>query len=60
MSVTDRVDVSEILALTASYRINKWCSASVIGSFAANQSNKSVFEYEVANIGGAMSLNMKF
>ena len=30
----DRVDVSEILALTASYRLTKWFTASVIGSFA--------------------------
>jgi hypothetical protein len=58
--LTDRVDVSEILAVTASYRIAKWCTASVIGSLAANQSNKDVFEYEVGNFGGAGSFNLKF
>jgi hypothetical protein len=58
--LTDRADVSEILALTANYRFNKWCSASIIGSFAANQSNKSVFDYEVGNFGGAASFNVKF
>jgi hypothetical protein len=58
--LTSRADLSEILAVTASYRVTKWCTASVIGSFAANQSNQSVFEYEVGNLGGAMSLNVKF
>jgi hypothetical protein len=56
----DRVDVSEILALSATYRLTKWWSASVISSFAKNQSNHSVFEYDVANVGGAMSFNVKF
>jgi hypothetical protein len=56
----DRVDVSEILALTASYRLTNWFTASVIGSFAKNQSNHSVFDYNVANVGGAMSFAVKF
>ncbi len=56
----DRVDVSEILALTASYRLTNWFTASVIGSFAKNQSNHSVFDYGVANVGGAMSFAVKF
>jgi hypothetical protein len=56
----DRVDVSEILALTASYRLTKWCTASMISSFAKTQSNHSVFDYDVANIGGAVSLAVKF
>jgi hypothetical protein len=58
--LTDRVDVSEILALSATYRLTKWWSASAISSFATNQSNHSVFEYSVANVGGAMSFNVKF
>jgi hypothetical protein len=57
---SDRVDVSEILALTASYRLNKWCTASVISSFAKTESNHSVFDYDVANVGGAVSLAVKF
>jgi hypothetical protein len=56
----DRVDVSEILALTASYRLTKWCTASVISSFAKTESNHSVFDYTVANVGGAASLTVKF
>jgi hypothetical protein len=58
--VSDRVDISEILALTATYRLTKWWSASVISSFATTQSNQDVFEYSVANVGGAMSFNVKF
>jgi hypothetical protein len=56
----DRVDVSEILALTASYRLTKWFTASVISSFAKTESNHSVFDYSVANVGGAVSLAVKF
>ena len=56
----NRVDVSEILALTASYRLTKCFTASVISSFANTQSNHSVFDYEVANVGGAMSFAFKF
>ena len=56
----DRCDVSEMLALTASYQVTKWLTASGIGSFAASQSNHSVFDYEVGNVGGAVSLTVKF
>ena len=58
--LTDRVDVSGILALSATYRLTKWWSASAISSFATNHSNHSVFDYDVANLGGAMSFNVKF
>ena len=58
--LTNRVDVSEILALSATYRLTNWWSASAISSFAANQSNYSVFDYKVANAGGALSFNVKF
>jgi predicted transcriptional regulator YdeE len=55
-----RTDVSEILALTANYRINKYLSAGAATTLAWSQSDKSVFDYEVANIGGALSLTFKF
>jgi hypothetical protein len=55
-----RVDLSEILALTANYRVSKFFTASAISTFAASQSNHSVFDYEVANVGGAVSLSIKF
>jgi hypothetical protein len=55
-----RVDVSEILALTATYRFNKYFSASVISSFANNDSNQSVFSYDVANVGGAAAFMLRF
>jgi hypothetical protein len=56
----DRTDVSEILALTANYRITNYFSAGAATTFAWSQSSKSVFDYEVANIGGALSLSFKF
>jgi hypothetical protein len=58
--LTDRVDVSGIIALSATYRLTKWWSASAIGSFAANRSNYSVFDYDVGNAGGSMSFNVRF
>ena len=56
----DRTDVSGILALTANYRINKYFSAGLASTLATSHSNKSVFDYDVANIGGAFSLTFKF
>ncbi|MEN3371226.1 MAG: hypothetical protein V7609_3369 [Verrucomicrobiota bacterium] len=56
----DRTDVSEVFALTANYRVTKCFSASAASTFAWSQSNKSVFDYKVANIGGALSLTFRF
>jgi hypothetical protein len=56
----DRTDVSEVLALTANYRITKYFSAGAASTLAWSQSNQSVFDYNVANIGGALSLTFKF
>ena len=58
--LTDRVDVSEILAASARYDFNKYFSASAISTLAANQSNHSQFDYKVANVGGLLSLSVKF
>ena len=57
---TDRTDVSEILALTANYRVNKFLTVSAVSTLAANQSNQSVFDYKVANLGGAVAFSVKF
>ena len=59
-SSIDRTDVSEVLALTANYQITKCFSAGVASTFAWSQSSRSVFDYKVANIGGALSLSFKF
>jgi hypothetical protein len=56
----NRTDVSEVLAVTANYRINKYFSAGAATTLAWSQSSKSVFDYDVANIGGALSLTFKF
>jgi Putative beta-barrel porin 2 len=55
-----RNDVSEILSLTATYWLTNWCSISAISSFAHSDSNKDVFDYNVANAGGAVALSAKF
>jgi hypothetical protein len=56
----DRTDVSEVFALSANYRVTKCFSASAVSTFAASQSNHSVFDYNVANVGGALSLSFQF
>jgi hypothetical protein len=56
----DRTDVSEIISLSANYRIRDWLVLSALSSFAWNQSNHSVFDYSVANIGGGVALTLKF
>ena len=56
----DRQDVSEILSVTATYRFTNWCSISAISSFAHSDSNQSVFDYDVANLGGAVAFTAKF
>ena len=56
----DRTDVSGIFALGASYRFNKFFSVSAISSFATNDSNRDVFDYDVVNVGGALSLLFRF
>jgi hypothetical protein len=56
----DRTDVSGIFALGASYRFTKWLSANAISTFATNDSNQNVFDYDVANVGGAVALTFRF
>lgn len=55
-----RTDVSEILALSANYRLRNYLTFSAISTFVANQSNQSIFDYEVFNIGGGVSLTWRF
>ena len=56
----DRTDVSEVLALSATYRFTKWLSASASSTLAWNQSDRDEFEYDVANVGGALAFSYRF
>ena len=56
----NRDDVSEILSLTANYRVNKYLTVSAVSTFATSKSNQNVFDYSVANVGGAVALAVKF
>jgi hypothetical protein len=56
----DRTDVSQVIALTANYQITKRFSAGAATTFAWSRSSKSVFDYDVANFGGALSVTFKF
>ena len=58
--LSDRVDVSEILAVSLTYNITKFLSVNALVSGAANQSNHSVFDYQVGNAGGGGSLTVRF
>jgi Putative beta-barrel porin 2 len=56
----DRTDVSEILSLTASYQLTNWWSVSAIATLTRSDSNHDVFDYSVADVGGAIALTAKF
>jgi hypothetical protein len=56
----DRTDVNEIVSLSANYRVRDWLMLSALSSLSWNQSNHSVFDYSVANIGGGVALTLKF
>jgi hypothetical protein len=56
----DRSDVSGILAFTGTYRFTPWLSANALATFATNDSDQDVFDYDVANFGLALSLAAKF
>jgi len=56
----DRTDVSEILSLTATYAFTNWWGMSFISTLTRSDSNHDVFDYSVANAGGAITLTAKF
>jgi len=56
----DRTDVGFIFAAGATYRVTNWWSASAISTFGANRSDHSRFDYDVANVGGLVSLSFSF
>jgi hypothetical protein len=58
--LTDRIDVTELVALNATYSVTNFISANALASFAANQSNHSVFDYQVGDLGGAFSVLIRF
>ena len=55
-----RTDVSEIVSATAVYRFNDLFSVSALSSFAHSDSNQDVFDYNVADLGGALQLSLRF
>ena len=55
-----RTDVSEILGISANYRVREWLIVSFLSSFAWNQSNQDVFDYSDANVGGGAAVTIRF
>jgi len=56
----NRTDVTEMIALTANYRVRDWLSLTAISTFAWNQSSDSAFNYDVVNLGGAVGVTVRF
>jgi len=56
----DRRDVTEMVALNANYTLANWFTVTALASYAANQSNHSVFDYEVGDLGGTLTFSMRF
>jgi hypothetical protein len=52
--------VNELLSLTANYRFREWLILSAVSTASWNQSNHSVFDYSVVNLGGSLALTFKF
>lgn len=55
-----RTDVSEIISVSANYRVRDWFILSFLSSFAWNQSDFDVFDYSVANVGAGAALTIRF
>ena len=55
-----RADLSEIVSVNANYQINDWLTVSAINSFSHNDSNRDLFDYNVVDLGGSLSLTVKF
>ena len=55
-----RTDVSEVVSASANLRLTNWWTVSAIGTYAHSDSNHDVFDYNVANVGGALALSVKF
>ncbi len=56
----NRLDVSEILALSATYRLTAWVAVNLVVSYAHNDSNRDVFDYDVVNAAAAASVTFRF
>jgi hypothetical protein len=55
-----RVDLSELAALSATCAVSRYMSISALSTFGANQSNQSIFDYKVGNVGGSVVVGIKF
>lgn len=56
----DRTDVSLILAFGGTYRFNRWLSVNAVSTFATSDSNRNAFDYDVFNLGLALTGTFKF
>ena len=56
----DRQDHLHVVGLSFDWRIRKWLSAYAYLSYAFNDSNLDVYDYQAANLGGGIGLRLKF
>ncbi len=58
--VGSRYDINNTLSAALRYNITKWASITASASYGWNRSDQEVFDYEVFNTGGGLSVNVKF
>jgi hypothetical protein len=56
----DRNDVSEIIEANATLQLTPWWAVSANTSFANNDSNHDIFDYKVVDLGGAVTITVRF
>jgi len=55
-----RVDLNQTLSWNLIYRVTPWMEANAFFSFGDNNSNESVFDYDVISTGGGLGLSAHF
>ncbi len=55
-----REDWRQSITLALRSNIKDWCAVSLIGFASFNDSNQNAFDYQVANVGASVGLEMKF
>jgi hypothetical protein len=55
-----RTDLNQVFSLALRYYVTKWAAIEAFVSGATNNSNRSVFDYDVFNTGGGLGLTIRF
>ena len=55
-----RTDLNQVFSLALRYYVTKWAALEALVSGATNNSNHSVFDYDVFSTGGGVGLTIRF